>query len=119
MGIGIIASPKPGHHPMLHIQQKVDNTPRMELVKIGHIGITKTLKPLDKAGSGAEQVGPVLTFCALAGWLLGGRNTEGRSQLRRDRLKVFQQKIHQGEVTSVDRGGPPIAATTSKPAAHH
>jgi hypothetical protein len=94
MGIGIIAPPKPGYHPVLHIRQKVDNTPRMELVKIGHIGTSKTLKPLYKAGRVAKQVGPVLTFCALGSWLVGGRNTEGRSQLLRDLLKVFQQEIH-------------------------
>jgi hypothetical protein len=50
---------------VLHVGQKVDNTPRMELVKIRHIGISKTLKPLYKAGRGAKQVVPVLTFCAL------------------------------------------------------
>jgi hypothetical protein len=89
MGISIIATAEAGNNPVPHIRQKVDNTPRVQRVKVRHILTSKTLKPLYKAGGGPKQVKLVLTFRTLGGLVLGRGGAERRSQLFWNLLKMF------------------------------
>jgi hypothetical protein len=98
MGIGIIATAEAGNNPVLHIRQKVDNTPRVQRVKVRHILTSKTLKPLYKAGGGPKQVRLVLTFRPSDRRVFGRGNTKLQSQLFWNLLKMFQQKVHQSKV---------------------